>query len=136
MPTYTLSELRDFLYSKDEFHILYDNWKRLDYQKDYVPSVDRIDSRFGYSLSNITLMTWRENYMKEHIKKIEGEYLPYSKQQKPVAQIDSDGRVVSVFASANAASRAIGITRQNIQSCCYGRRSKAGGFKWSFTTIK
>ena len=32
-PTYSKQELHDWLYSQPLFHKLYDNWKRLDYQK-------------------------------------------------------------------------------------------------------
>lgn len=65
-PTYSKAELREWLYSQKKFHLLYDNWKRLDYQKNYKPSVDRIDDDLGYTISNIQLVTWRENNLKDN----------------------------------------------------------------------
>lgn len=40
-PTYTKTELEEWAFSQPKFHILFDNWKRLDFQKNYIPSVDR-----------------------------------------------------------------------------------------------
>ena len=65
-PTYTQSELQEWIYSQKKFHVLYDNWKRLDYQSRYKPSVDRKDDYIGYTISNIQLMTWQENMSKWH----------------------------------------------------------------------
>ncbi len=63
-PTYTMQELREWMFSQKKFHILFDNWKRLDYQKDYSPSVDRIEDDISYTMANIQLMTWAENNKK------------------------------------------------------------------------
>lgn len=66
MPTYSKAELRHWLFSQELFHLLYDNWKRLNFQSDYRPSVDRKDESIGYTIGNIQLMTWKENRVKGH----------------------------------------------------------------------
>lgn len=63
-PTYTMIELREWMFSQKKFHVLFDNWKRLDFQKAYSPSVDRIDDKISYTMANIQLMTWEENNQK------------------------------------------------------------------------
>lgn len=68
-PTYNLQELREWCFSQEIFHILYDNWKRLDFQRGYRPSLDRIDDRLGYTMANIQLMTWDENNKKGNLSK-------------------------------------------------------------------
>lgn len=73
LPTYSKEELKEWLYSQPLFHVLYDNWKRLDFQKMYVPSVDRINSKISYTIANIQLMTWKENYEKGSKEKSSGK---------------------------------------------------------------
>ena len=65
LPTYTKKELSEWLYSKEEFHIYFDNWVRLDYQSLYKPSVDRIDDNLGYTMANIQLTIWKHNLRKK-----------------------------------------------------------------------
>ncbi len=60
-PTYTKKELYEWCMSQKIFHTLYDNWKRLDFQTSYAPSIDRKNHKLGYNISNIQLMTWKEN---------------------------------------------------------------------------
>ena len=71
-PTYSIEEFREWLYSQELFHRLYDNWKRLDYQKEYTPSIDRKTPSLSYTMSNIKLMTWNENNKKGYIDRKNG----------------------------------------------------------------
>lgn len=47
--------------SQPEFHKLYDEWVKSDYQRRLAPSVDRIDSSRGYSIDNMEWVTHSEN---------------------------------------------------------------------------
>lgn len=67
-PTYSKEELKDWLFSRPQFRILYDNWKRLDFQTSYKPSVDRIYDDLSYTMSNIQLMIFRDNIAKGNKK--------------------------------------------------------------------
>ena len=126
-PAYSLSELRQWLYSQPLFHVMYDNWKRLDYQKAYKPSVDRIDDSIGYTMANIQLMTWDENLKKHKKQLMQGEAIT---THVPVYQLDLEGNIVGEFYSINEASRVTGAGRGNIFMCCNGKRKKSGGFGW------
>lgn len=46
--------------NNNEFHYLFKQWQESDYQRRLTPSVDRIDSRKGYSLDN---MEWVPFYI-------------------------------------------------------------------------
>ena len=61
---YNKEELKEWLFSQKLFDTLYEKWIKKDFQKEYVPSVDRINYRKGYTMSNIQLMTWAENDFK------------------------------------------------------------------------
>lgn len=52
------------------------------------------------------------------------------KQSKPVKQI-KEGKVVAVYPSAMAASRATGITQGGISGCCRGELKTSGGYQWA-----
>ncbi len=129
-PTYTKIELSEWLFSQKKFHILYDNWKRLDYQKDYVPSVDRKDDYIGYTMDNIQLMTWKENLKKAGKDRKDGTS---NKLNKTVYQYSKDGDFIDKYYSIHKAERVSGVDDSNISAVCKGNRKSAGGFVWSFT---
>ena len=129
MPTYTKQELQEWLYSQKKFHVLYDNWKRLDFQKMYAPSVDRIDNSIGYTLSNIQLMTWKENKDKSHKDRISGKL---TSGLRIVLQFTKDREFIAEYYSISQANRETGINIGNIAACCRDERKSAGGFIWKF----
>lgn len=131
-PTYSLKELRDWLYSQEEFHVLFDNWKRLDFQSDYAPSVDRKDDYIGYTLSNIQLMTWKENNQKGYEDRKNGIN---NKGSKMVHQYGLDGAYLKSYNSIAIASRETGISVTSIGKVCAKNKASnviAGDFQWSF----
>lgn len=53
----------------------------------------------------------------------------------PVAQLDSNGRVLKIFASMTDASIYLhGSRNSHISDCCRGVREKCMGYKWRFAT--
>ena len=126
-PSYTLKELKSWLYSQPLFHELYDNWKRLDYQKDYIPSVDRKDDYVRYTISNIQIMTWKENLDKYYLHSYNGIN---NKNNNKVFQYTKKGVFVKEYHSLRSASRETGIDASNISKCRKGKIKYAGGFQW------
>lgn len=128
-PTYTKQELKEWLFSQHIFHVLFDNWKRLDYQKDYVPSVDRISNNNGYTLDNIQLMTWRENYLKEcdyrkNYNIVNGE--------KAIQRFSLYGGFIDEFSSVIKAEKELNIFSSSIVKVCKGKQKSAGGYLWKY----
>lgn len=132
MPTYSKQELKDWLFSQPKFHILYDNWKRLDYQKGYKPSVDRKNDNIGYTMANIQIMTWGENKAKGHADTRSGKLKHGHKPQKAVLQFTKNGELIAEYISLCEAARRTNLYSGNISSCCLGKRKWAGGFKWVY----
>ena len=129
MPTYTKKELEIWLFSQDRFHILFDNWEKSGYIKDKIPSVDRLDDDFGYSVDNIHLVTWEYNYRKAYSHRMMGVSTQGS-LCKSVIMMDSDGNKLKEFYSASEARRQTGIL--HIGCVCLGKRPNAGGYKWKY----
>ena len=129
-PTYTSQELIDWAYSQELFHKLYDNWKRLDFQKEYAPSFDRKDDYAGYSIANIQLMTWEDNRGKFHADERSGKN---SKRSKTVYQYSMSGEYLASFKSPTVAGRVLNIHRDSINNVCNKRAKSAGGFYFTYT---
>jgi hypothetical protein len=54
--------------SDDSFNELYNKWVESGYDRKLSPSIDRIDSSFGYVLDNIQWLTHSENSKKINVK--------------------------------------------------------------------
>ena len=131
-PTYTKEELKDWLFSQPLFHLLYDNWKRLDYQKDYKPSIDRKDDFIGYTMSNIQLMTWKENKEKQFKGVLKAKGSLGKKKCREVSQFTKKGKLIAVYHSLAEAERKTDIANGSISLVCNGKRKTAGGFRWEY----
>lgn len=53
---------------------------------------------------------------------------------KPVAQLDRLGRVVAIYESISAASRATGLPKPNLCAAANGRLKSCGGYGWKYAT--
>lgn len=62
-PKFSKEEYRNFISTQHHFHALFNAWASGGYSRWDRPSVDRIDNNCGYELSNLRLVTWRENLM-------------------------------------------------------------------------
>ncbi len=131
-PTYSAKELKEWLYSQEEFHILYDNWKRLDYQKMYKPSTDRKDNNIGYTIANIKLMTFGDNLKNATNDIVCGR----TKTTKAILQYTKSGILLNEYISTAQAEKETGISKSAI---CYNLKNKtkhSGGFVWEYKDIK
>lgn len=132
VPTYSKDDLREWLFNQEKFHYLFENWERSGYLKALKPSVDRIDDSIGYTMTNIQLMTWRENNKKAH-SDMRGRKLVYEiKSGKAVRQYTRDGAYIAEYVSVREAERQTGADNRRISMCCNGKRNHTGGFKWEF----
>jgi hypothetical protein len=129
-PSYSLNELRTWLFSQELFHKLYDNWVESGYDRMLIPSIDRKNDYKSYSFDNIQLMTWKENMEKGSFDRINGIN---NKLSKAVIQYDLEGNFIKEYYSIMQASRDNKISDSNISSVCSGKRFKtAGGFIWKY----
>ena len=132
-PTYTMEELREWMFSQKLFHELYDNWKNSGYDSWLTPSCDRMDDYKPYTLSNLQLMTWRENNLKFHADKKNGVN---NKANKSVIGTHLITGEIVRFYSACDAERSLNVCCQNISGCIRNKRRSSGGYKWELDLIK
>jgi len=129
MPSYTLKELRQWMYSQKEFHELYDQWKASGYDRWLKPSCDRLDDYKPYTLDNLRVVTWKDNNRRSHRDMKNGVN---NKQSKTVLQFTLNGEFVAEYYSMHNAERLTGILEGGISNVCRGVRKTAGGFIWKF----
>lgn len=133
LPTYTEQELFDWMLTQG-YESLWKTWVASGYNKWLSPSIDRKDNTISYTLSNIQLITWRENLDNQKQQNRKGIYLHTN--SKAVDQLTLTGEYIQTFASAAIAAREmVGHNRNisNITAVCNGKWKSAYGFKWRFT---
>lgn len=133
LPTYTKQELADWLQQQPNFQLIWDNWVNSGYEKYLSPSIDRIDNNLGYTLSNIQLVTWRENLLNQKKQNISGEYL--HAKSKAVTMLTLEGDEIETFPSLAIAARSINgrsVGISNIAAVANGKWKTAYGYKWKW----
>ena len=128
-PDYSLEDLKIWLFSQKLFHTLYLKWVDSGYEKDLKPSVDRLDDYKPYTMDNIQLVTWRENYRKAHKDKINRIN---TKSLVGVIQYSKNGDVIKIHNCILDAANSTNTSSGNIINCCKGLRNTTGGFKWKY----
>jgi len=139
LPTYTKQEFLDFCLNLPDFHLLYDEWVKSDYQKMLIPSFDRKDDYSGYSFENFNKFgTWQKNFNRGHSDRKNGIN---NKNSRAVVGVNIKTNQVIEFYSISEAKRKTGIN--HISSACSGKKIKngngnsciiksAGGYKWNY----
>ena len=132
-PSYSLNDLIILLLSKDLFNNIYCSWVASGYDKWESPSIDRIDDYKGYSLDNIQIMTWKENYDKGNSDAFNGLN---NKRNIKVNQFSINGGLIKEHYSLHSAGREIGIGAQGVWNCCNGLTKSSGGFVWRYAPFQ
>ena len=132
-PAYTKGELKDWMFSQEIFHEIYDNWVSSGYLKGLKPSCDRTDDYQGYNLDRLQLMTWNDNNKKGCEDRKNGVN---NKQSKSIISTHKITGKEMEYYSIRHAERETSINNANISKCCLGKGNykSAGGYYWRFKT--
>lgn len=130
-PIYSKDELYEWLDSNPLFHTLYQEWVDSGYERDNKPSVDRINDFEPYTLENIRLCKFRENYRKSHLDRINGTSTS-GLVCRAVIQLSLDGECIREYHSVTEAERQLNLSHQNIVKVCQGKRKSCGGYRWIY----
>ena len=135
LPKYTEQELHDWFIKENSKSCIYENWINSGYDKELIPSIDRLINTETYSLDNIQLVTWKRN------KELADEGIRNGSIQnstllnnglREVVQIDLFGNIVNEFISFSEATRATGIDHRGISDVCRNIRKTFHGFIWVY----
>ena len=131
-PSYTKEELRDWIMSQPLFEELHKKWVDSGYERELVPSVDRLDDSLPYTMNNIRLTYWRVNKHKYVNEVLRSGNHP---SQTPINQYSLDGKFITTFPSIAEAGRITGISIGNISGVCvHPNKYTAKGFIFRHTS--
>lgn len=121
---YSLKEFQDRFIDDKTFKKLYDEWVKHNYNKQYKPTIDRIDCFGTYNFKNIHWLSWADNRYKQRmeLKRIRSRKVLMLK----------DGEVVREFNSQRQAIIETSLSQGNLSSCLNGRRKYCGGYEWKY----
>lgn len=128
-PSYTKSELSEWLLNQNMFHKLYDEWVLSNYKLDLSISVNRIDDYAGYSFDNIELTTWKNNRDIYHRDVVSGKN---NKRSKAVLKLSLNGDFIEEYYSIHEAARRNNMNVATIHNVCSGKQVTSAGYKWIF----
>lgn len=128
-PNYTFKEFRLWMLSRKNFKPLFKKWIESGYDRNFTPSVDRLDDYKGYSFDNIQLMTWNENRAKGHRDVFTGKN---RKRTITILQYTKDFIFIKEHFSGLSAERETGIFHSGINKCCRGKLKSSGDFIWRY----
>ncbi len=120
-PNYTSSELVSWTLKQVNFEVLYLDWLKSGFNKDMIPSIDRLKDNLPYSLDNIRVITWKENNDKGHQSNV-----------ILLVQYSITGEKLAIFKSISEACRFLGKNPNNgfINKHLQGLKPSAYGFVW------
>lgn len=103
-PTYTYEEFLEWLNNQPHLEKLWNVWCASNYDTKLKPSVDRIDETKSYTIENIQLITWEDNYRKaQHDRKTGKRLLTH----KAVRALTVTGQMYGEYISIKEAARAV-----------------------------
>jgi len=126
-PSYPKEVFVQWIMQQSEYHFIYDKWLVTNYNKDFKPSIDRINDYLPYTLENIQLTTWKENIDRGHKDIKDGIN---NKVSVAVDQFSLGDVFIRSFHSMSEANRILGVSQGGISSACKGKQITAGGYKW------
>lgn len=136
LPTYTLKELREWMYSQPNYFTLHDAWVSSNFKRGLSPSCDRLDDSVGYTLDNLRLVSWAINKDKGHDSIRKNSISNATLLQgghRSVIKLTLDGIILREYISVSEAARDTPTVYQsNISKVCTGKMSQSGGFKWQY----
>lgn len=124
---YSLSELHNKFLNDLRFDRLFKEWEKSNYNKNLIPTVDRINCKKDYTLENIHCLTWQENRYKQRME-------TNIFRAKEIVCLKNN-EIIFAFKSVSDAVKKTGIMQGNISSCLTGKRKTCGGYNWKYKNI-
>ena len=122
---YSLRQLQERFVNDRRFIRLHTEWIKNNCDKQYKPTIDRINSRKNYSLRNIHCLTWAENRFKQSA-------LDGKRGIKPAVFQIMGNKVIKRFQSQRHVVKELGISQGNLSSVLNGKRKYVNGYKFIY----
>lgn len=118
-------EFYNWIKSNTKFLELFEKYKQSNFDRKLAPTVDRIDSKIGYVLSNMQILTHSENSAKG----------AKNRNNRSVKQFGIDSSYINTYKSVTDALLKNNLPKNghgNIISCLKNKTKTAYGYKWFY----
>lgn len=120
-PTFSKAALTSWLIENGLFE-LWAAYVHRDYDKDYKPSIDRVDDYKGYYFNNMQLIMWKENRLKGVNGEKHHKACHNRQNRRKVYEYDKELNLVAVHDSVNNCAETMGVHPVSISRALTGRR--------------
>ncbi len=122
---FTLREFHSMFLNDKKFIRIFREWEKSNYNKQFKPSIDRIDNKKSYLMSNIQMMTWAENRYKQ--SKFDGK-----RGRKPAVYQMLGDKVIKRFYSQRHVVSELGISQGCLSMVLNGKRTTVSGYNFIY----
>ena len=120
---FSLKEFHCKYLQDKRFLRLFKEWVKHGYQKQFKPSLDRINCKKGYSFANTQMLTWAENRFKQTMER---------RCRKGEVYQMLGNKIIKIFKSQREAAIQTGVSQSNLSNALTGKRKTAAGYMWSY----
>lgn len=122
---FSLKEFHNLFLNDSKYIRLFNEWVKHNYNKEYIPSIDRIDKRKPYTTRKIHIMTWKENSFKQKHTDMKFGMTPRVIQLK-------DNKIIRIFRSQGYCAKQLGIAQSSLSYVLNGTRNHVGGYQFIY----
>lgn len=119
---FDLSWLHEFSQCK-KFDRIFNEWVKSKYNKQFKPSLDRINNKIGYTKTNVQWLTWAENRFKQSMER---------RHRSPMVAQKMGDKIIKIYKSQLDAVRKTGLSQGNLSMALTGKRKLCGGYSWEY----
>lgn len=128
-PIYSPEQLWTWAQNQPNWVLLWNAYVASGFDSQLKPSVDRDDPNQSYTISNISLMTWKENRLKGASDRKSGAQID---RHRAVQSYFPDGTFIRKYVSVSAAARDIGGNDVGIHRAANGVRPSYKRLIWKW----
>jgi hypothetical protein len=125
--SFSLKEFQNRFIEDKKFIRIYNEWLKSGYNKQFKPSLDRIDNKKGYTINNTQMLSWTENRYKQ--SSFDGK-----RGRKPRVIQLMGNKIIKIFQSQRHCVKELGISQGNLSSVLNGKRKYTNGYKFIYET--
>lgn len=120
---FSLGELHKMFLEDKKFDRIYNEWVKSWFNKQFKPSIDRINYKRWYSIGNIQILSWAENRFKQSMERRSRKWA--------VLQIIWD-EIIKIYRSQRQAVKETWLTQSNMSAVLNWKKKTCWWYIWRY----